>query len=121
MLCGPVRCLLLVTPPLIHTFNFVLERVRHSIERTLELCAHKEPDYICEQTPEKLPRLVYGFFTISPSISQDLPAFCVDQPACGRCEAPRQPETRGVDASQYLLGRGRLGFRIVHCGWHVEP
>jgi len=112
---------LLVTPPLILSFSSVLERARHSIERTLELDAHEEPDYVRQKAPKILPRLVHCLLAAGPAIPQDLPAFRIDQPARGSREAPRKPEVDVVYMSQDLFRCGRFRPRIIHRGWYVDP
>ena len=121
---GLRECILRCPPchfPLILSFSSVLERARHSIERTLELDAHEEPDYVCQKAPKILPRLVHCLLAAGPAVPQDLPAFRIDQPARGSCEAPRKPEVDVVYMSQDLFRYGRFRPRIIHRGWYVDP
>jgi hypothetical protein len=105
---------------LIHAFGSLLERTRHGIKRILKLGAHEEPNHIRKQAPQKFPRLIYSPPLSRPIVSQNLPAFRIDQPTRGCCEAPRKPEAHAVDMSQNLLRRGPFRARVIHRGRHVE-
>src|SRR6266853_5745325 len=104
---------------LIHAFSSLLQGARHSVERTLEFDAHEEPDHVRQQAPKILPRLVYNLLVTRPAIPQDLPAFCVDQPARRRCEAPDEPEACVIYIRQDLLRRGCFSSGVIHGGWYM--